>query len=30
LDALKKILGDLRDGKEINEAIAAHTTMLRN
>ena len=25
LDALKKILGDLHDGEEINQAIAAHT-----
>jgi tetratricopeptide (TPR) repeat protein len=28
LDALKKILGDLRDGVEINPAIAAHTAPL--
>jgi tetratricopeptide (TPR) repeat protein len=28
LDAIKKILADLRSGKEINEAIAAHTVAL--
>lgn len=28
LDALKKILGDLHDGAEINDAIAAHTAPL--
>jgi tetratricopeptide (TPR) repeat protein len=28
LDALKKILGDLHDGAEINQAIAAHTAPL--
>jgi tetratricopeptide (TPR) repeat protein len=28
LDALKKILGDLHDGVEINQAIAAHTASL--